>query len=352
MPRDGLNLAGGMLASLLINIQETFVQLSNFRPWLAVAALAGRLAALLPGGAQAGAYPDRPIRLVVPFTAGGQFDYIARLVAEPLGRELGQNIIVENVGGGGGSIGGAKVANAPPDGYTLLEYGGNFAIAKHLSPKLTFDPIADLVPVAGISLSPHVILVNSSLPIHSLADLAAYAKAHPGQLSYGSPGVGSSMHLTFEAVKQHFGIDALHVPYRGGSNMINDLAGGQVGVGIIAVAPAMPFIEGGKVRPIAVTSRERAGSLPDVPTVAEAGYDDFESGSWGGIAVPKGTPQAIVDRLNQALVKAVAQPDVQRALESQSFKPIAGSQQQFRELIAAEADRYGPLIERLGLRNQ
>jgi len=327
------------------------VHLRDFRSWLATATLTLGVAALAPAPARAGDYPDRPIRLVVPFSAGGQFDYIARLVADPLGRELGQNIIVENVGGGGGSIGGAKVANAAADGYTLLEYGGNYPIAKHLTPNLSFDPIADFVPVSGISLSPHVILVNSSLPIHNLAELVAYSKAHPGKLSYGSPGVGSSMHLTFEAVKQHFGIDALHVPYRGGSNMINDLAGGQVGVGIIAVAPAMAFIEGGKVRAIAVTSGERATSLPQVPTVAEAGYPGFESGSWGGIAVPKGTPPEIVERLNQAIVKVVGQPDVRKALESQSFKPIAGSQAQFQKLIDDESNRYGPLIQKLGLRN-
>ncbi|MCD0504913.1 Bug family tripartite tricarboxylate transporter substrate binding protein [Bordetella petrii] len=324
----------------------------DFRPWLATAALIAGLAALLPAPARADSYPDRPIRLVVPFTAGGQLDYIARLVSDPLGRELGQNIIVENVGGGGGSIGGAKVANAPADGYTLLEYGGNFPISKHLTPKLSFDPIGDFVPVGGISLSPHVILVNSSVPIHNMEELVAYSRANPGKLSYGSPGVGTSMHLTFEAVKQHFGIDALHVPYRGGSNMINDLAGGQVGVGIIAVAPAMAFIEGGKVRPIAVTSAERAPSLPQIPTVAEAGYPGFESGSWGGIAVPKGTPPEIVSKLNQALVRAVNQPDVQKALQSQSFKSIAGTPAQFGQLIEDESNRYGPLIDQLGLRDE
>lgn len=328
------------------------MQIRVHRPGQTLAALVLGLAALIPATVRAGTYPDRPIRLVVPFTAGGQFDYIARLVADPLGRELGQNIIVENVGGGGGSIGGAKVVNSPADGYTLLEYGGNFAIAKHLTPNLSFDPIADLIPVSGISLSPHVILVNSSLPIHNLAELTAYSKANPGKLSYGSPGVGSSMHLTFEAVKQHFGIDAVHVPYRGGSNMINDLAGGQVGVGIIAVAPAMSFIESGRVRAIAVTGRDRAGSLPDVPTVAEAGYKDFESGSWGGIAVPKGTPADIVERLNQAMIKVVNQPDVKKALQSQSFTPIAGTQAEFQALIQAESDRYGPLIKQLGLRNE
>lgn len=294
-------------------------------------------------------YPDKPIRLIVPFSAGGQFDYIARLVSVPLGKELGQTIIVENIGGGGGNLGGGKVASAAADGYTLLEYGGNFAIAKHLSPKLTYDPIADLAPVSGLSIAPHVVLVNSALPIKTFAELQAYAKANPGKLSYGSPGVGSSMHLTFETIKQHFGLDAVHVPYRGGSNALNDLAGGQIDVGIVAVAPAMPFIASGKIRALAVTSEERAASLPDVPSIAELGFAGFDSGSWAGIAVPKGTPPAVVDRLNAAIRRVMADPQVVQALESQSFKSIAGSPADMGKLIEQESARYGPLIQRLGL---
>ncbi|WP_338881179.1 tripartite tricarboxylate transporter substrate binding protein [Achromobacter veterisilvae] len=300
-------------------------------------------------GAAASGYPDKPIRLIVPFSAGGQFDYIARLVAVPLGKELGQSIIVENVGGGGGNLGGAKVANAPADGYTLLEYGGNFAIAKHLTPNLSFDPIADLAPVSGLSIAPHVVLVSSALPVKTFAELLAYAKAHPGKLSYGSPGVGSSMHLTFETIKQHFGLDAIHVPYRGGSNALNDLAGGQIDMGIVAVAPAMPFLASGKIRALAVTSARRAVSLPDVPSVAELGYPGFDSGSWAGIAVPKNTPRGIVDKLAAAVGRAMQDPQVLRALESQSFTPISGTPEQLRALIDEESARYGPLIEKLGL---
>ncbi|WBX88166.1 Bug family tripartite tricarboxylate transporter substrate binding protein [Achromobacter mucicolens] len=338
--------------------QETGVDKQDFRRVvkggrrLAEATLAlVAMAAIAPAQAAgaAAAYPEKPIRLIVPFTAGGQFDYIARLVSVPLGKELGQTVIVENVGGGGGNLGGAKVASAAADGYILLEYGGNFAIAKHLSPKLTYDPIADLAPVSGLSIAPHVVLVNSALPIKTFAELQAYAKAHPGKLSYGSPGVGSSMHLTFETIQQHFGLDAVHVPYRGGSNALNDLAGGQIDVGIVAVAPAMPFISSGKIRPLAVTSEERAGSLPDVPSIAELGFEGFDSGSWAGIAVPKGTPPAVVDRLNAAIRHVMADPQVVQALESQSFKSIAGSPADMGKLIEQESARYGPLIQRLGL---
>ncbi|MBD9431706.1 tripartite tricarboxylate transporter substrate binding protein [Achromobacter sp. ACM03] len=319
-----------------------------------LAAVSLGLAALMAGpaqaaGAGAAGYSDKPIRFIVPFSAGGQFDYIARLVAVPLGKELGQTIIVENVGGGGGNLGGAKVANAPADGYTLLEYGGNFAIAKHLSPKLSFDPIADLAPVSGLSIAPHVVLVSSALPVKTFQELLAYARVNPGKLSYGSPGVGSSMHLTFETLKQHFGLDAIHVPYRGGSNALNDLAGGQIDIGIVAVAPAMPFIASGKIRALAVTSAKRAASLPEVPSVAELGYAGFDSGSWAGIAVPKGTPQEIIDRLNAAVGRAMQDAQVLEALASQSFTPIPGTPQQLRKLIDDESARYGPLIDKLGL---
>lgn len=331
----------------------------NSRLWgRAVRALACAglgLAALMAGpaqasGAAASGYPDKPIRFVVPFSAGGQFDYIARLVAVPLGKDLGQTIIVENVGGGGGNLGGAKVANAPADGYTLLEYGGNFAIAKHLTPNLSFDPIADLAPVSGLSIAPHVVLVSKALPVKTFPELLAYARANPGKLSYGSPGIGSSMHLTFETLKQHFGLDAIHVPYRGGSNALNDLVGGQIDIAIVAVAPAMPFIASDKIRALAVTSAKRAASLPEVPSVAELGYAGFDSGSWAGIAVPKGTPQAIVDRLNAAVGRAMQDPQVLQALASQSFTPIPGTPQQLRTLIDEESARYGPLIKKLDLK--
>ncbi|NYT35324.1 tripartite tricarboxylate transporter substrate binding protein [Allopusillimonas soli] len=294
-------------------------------------------------------YPSRPIQLIVPFSAGGQFDFLARLVAASMTKNLGKEIIVENVSGAGGNVGGAKAANAKPDGYTLLEYGGNFAIAKYLTKNLSYDPVGDFEPVAAISLAPHAVLVNNALPVKDFAELVQYAKANPDKINYASPGVGTSMQLTFEEIKAHFGFPATHIPYRGGSNALNDLASGQVGIGIVAVAPAMPFIESGQIRALAVTGPQRAQSLPDVPTIAELGYTGFSSGSWAGIVVPKGTPAPIVDRLHEAVEAALADPEVKERLASLSFTTLPGSQADFKARIQQEAERYGPIIEALNL---
>ncbi len=315
-----------------------------------LAAMVPAVLALLCSPARASDFPSRPIRFIVPFSAGGQLDYVARLIAKPMSRELGQSVIVENDSGAGGTVAGAKVAIAAPDGYTLLEYGENFPIAKHLIPHLSYDPVHAFAMVSGISLSPHIILVARQLPVHNLRELAAYGKAHPGALSYGSPGLGSSMNLTFEMIKRHFGIDAVHVPYRGGANMLTDLAGGQINVGVIAVSPAMPLIKSGKVRAIAITSATRDAVLPDVPTVAESGYPGYTSGSWAGVAVPKGTPPAVISRLNQAVLAALADPRVKQALAAQSFTAIGGTPEQLTQRVRRDSDRYGPLIRKLGLR--
>lgn len=294
-------------------------------------------------------YPERPLQMVVPFSAGGQFDLIARLVASSMSKSLGKEIIIENLGGAGGNIGGAKVAKAKPDGYTLLEYGGNFAVAKYLTKGLRYDPISDFEPIAALSMASHVVLINKDLPVSNFKELVAYSKKNPGKLNYASPGVGTSMHLTFEEIKSHFGIRATHIPYRGGSNALNDLAGGQVQMTIVAVAPAMPFIESGQIRALAVTGSERARSLPEVPTIAEMGYQGFSSGSWAGLVAPKGTPDAVITRLHQAAQDALKDPNVKNRLESLSFTTLAGSREDFKKLIKTEEERYGPLIQRLEL---
>ncbi len=317
---------------------------------LRVALAAGiGLAAVSMNPAAASDYPTRPLQFIVPFSAGGQFDFLARVVAASMSKNLGQEIVVENVSGAGGNVGGARAANAKPDGYTLLEYGGNFAIAKYLTKNLSYDPVADFIPVAAISLAPHAVLVNNGLPAKDFKELVAYAKAHPDKLNYATPGVGTSMQLTFEEIKSHFGFPAVHIPYRGGSNALNDLASGQVDAGIVAVAPAMPFIESGQIRALAVTGPQRAQSLPDVPTISELGYEGFSSGSWAGIAVPKDTPAEIVKRLHAAVQAALKDPQVKERLASLSFTLLPGSQDDFVARIQDEARRYEPIIERLQL---
>lgn len=292
-------------------------------------------------------YPEKPVHFIVPFTAGGQYDTVARLIAKPLSDVLGQPVVVENIGGAGGVVGGAKAASAAPDGYTFLAYGGNYPIAQFLYKDMKFDPINDFEPITGVSLAPHAFLVNADLPVNNLQELLAYSKANPGTLNYASPGVGSTMNIVFEEVSDKLGIDATHVPYKGGSQVLTDLAGGQVQAGIIAVAPALPLIEAGKIRAIAVTSQERSPNLPDVPTVAESAIPGYESGSWLSIVVPKGTPADVREKLWSSIQEVMKQPQVAQALTSQSFALINGTPEQLKERIDGDATRFGPIIKRI-----
>ena len=322
----------------------------SFRWTRLIAGVAGVASAgLLAIGASnvhaADQYPTKPITLIVPFSAGGQYDTVARLVAKPLGDKLGQPVIIDNVGGAGGTVGGAKAAFAAPDGYTLLAYGGNFAIAKYLYKGLRFDPIEAFDPVSGVSLAPHALLVNAQLPVQTLEELVAYSKANPGTLNYASPGVGSSMNLVFEEIKSRTGLDAQHIPYKGGAQVLSDLAGGQVQAGIVAVAPALPLIEAGKIRAIAVTSKNRSANLPDVRTVAESGIPGYESGSWLSIVVAAGTPEAILNKLNQAINEVMANPELSQTLRSQSFDLIHGTPEALMARTKDDEARFGPIIE-------
>jgi len=295
----------------------------------------------------AAAFPAGPVTLVVPFSAGGQFDGIARIVGKAMSANLGQPVIVENVGGAGGNVAAGRVARAKPDGHTVLMYGGNIAVARSLYKKLDYDPVEDFAPVSRVSIAPHVIMASPKLGVKSFADLRQRAKS--GKLSYGSPGVGTSMHLAFEIVKDHYGLDILHVPYRGGANVMTDLVGGQIDAGIIAVGPALEFIRSGKVVPLAVTSARRSPALPQVPSIDELGMKDFDAGSWSGFAVPRKTPPDVVARLNAAVRAAVDAPEVRRLFEEQSFLPLAGTPAEMQQFVALEARRYAPIIQKLNL---
>ncbi|MEK7944355.1 tripartite tricarboxylate transporter substrate-binding protein [Pigmentiphaga sp. YJ18] len=315
--------------------------LARFRAWLAVL--------LLGAGAAHGAYPDHAVRLVVPFSAGGQFDIVARLFAKYAGERLGQPVVVENVGGGGGNIGAAKVANAAADGYTLLTLGGNHTMAKAIYANPGFA-LEDFAPIALISASPHVVLANAAAPFKTMQEMVAYAKRAPGKLSYGSPGVGSSMHLTFEMIKHRYGLDIVHVPYRGGANALSDLAGGQVQLGIVAIAPAMEFIKAGRIRALAVTSGSRSGVLPDVPALAEIGYPELDAASWMGLAAPARTPAAVVDRWNAVVLAFQRDPAVAAQLQEMGFRSRATTPQEFKAYIDAEAKAYTEVVRRTGIR--
>ncbi|MBX3620836.1 MAG: tripartite tricarboxylate transporter substrate binding protein [Rhizobacter sp.] len=306
--------------------------------------------AALPRHALAATYPSGPVTIVVPFSAGGQFDSIARQIGKPMAADLGEPVIIENIGGAGGNIAASRVSRAKPDGQTLLMYGGNYAVAKGLYKKLDYDPIEDFQPVSRISIAPHVIMASVKSGITSFAQLQQRAKE--GGLSYGSPGIGTSMHLTFEIVQRHFGWNIVHVPYKGGATVMTDLIGGTLDRGIIAVGPALEFIRSGKVVALAVTSKARSPALPKVPALSELGMADLDAGSWAGFAVPKGTPAPVVARLNASVIKALRTPELQKVFEQQSFIATAGTPAEMRAFTEREAQRYAPIIRALNLQGQ
>lgn len=289
-------------------------------------------------------YPDRPIKLVVPFSAGGQFDMVARMLAQFAGTELQQSVIVENVTGGGGNIGATKVANAPADGYTLLVLGGNHTIAKALYAKPGFDITKDFSPVSMVSITPHVVAVNAALPIHTMADLVNFAKKNPGKLSYATPGMGTSMHLTFEMIKAHYGLDIVHIPYRGGSNALSDLAAGQVNLGVVGIAPAQEFIKSGRIRAIALTSKIRSQALPNVPVLQEVGYPQLDAGSWLGVAGPKNMSADIVGRWQKVVRAFQEDPSYRKRMEDMGFRSEPNTPAQFQKFILAETDTYSKVV--------
>ena len=312
-----------------------------------------RLSRMLAAGAMlscaalasaAGKYPDKPVKLVVPFSAGGQFDIAARMLAQFASKELGQAVIVENVPGGGGNIGAAKVATAPADGYTLLTLGGNHTIAQALYAKPGFRIDTDFTPISMVTVAPHVVLVNAALPVKTFPELVSQAKRNPGTLSYGSPGIGTSMHLTFEMIKSNYGMDILHVPYMGGANMLADLAAGQIKVGIVALAPAKEFISTGRIRPLAVTSKARSPALPDVPSLSELGYPSLDAGSWMGLAGPKNLPSDIVQRWNGIVHAFLADPASKAKLEEMAFRLTPSTPAEFDKQLRSEVDTYARVV--------
>ena len=307
-------------------------------------ALLAGLAAL--GGLPAARAQGRPIRLVVPFTPGGSTDILARALAPKLATALGQNVIVDNKPGAGGSLGAAEVANAAPDGQTLLMgHIGTLAVNVSLYPKLPYDPVKSFAPVAWVARVPNVLVVNAASGIGSLKELVARAKARPGQMSYSSGGNGSAAHIAFEYFKLRAGIFMAHIPYRGTAPSVTDLLSGQVDATFTGTPAVLPHIRSGKLRALAVSSPARIAALPEVPTVAESGFPGFEADQWYGIVAPAGTPPAVVARLNAEIHKALALPDVAQQLAAEGAVPNPGPPQAFGELIAREIPRWREVIK-------
>nr|WP_238486851.1 tripartite tricarboxylate transporter substrate binding protein [Cupriavidus pauculus] len=298
-----------------------------------------------PTKAVADDWPSRPIRMVVPFPAGSSPDLIARIVTEKLALALGQPIVIENRPGAGGNIGTGAVAKAAPDGYTLLfTINGPLVTAPSLYRHLSYDPMKQLAPVTLVATSPNVLAIDARLPVHSLREFVALAKSKPGALNYGSVGNGSAAHLAMEQLKAMAGIDLQHVPYPGFPQITTAMIGGQVQAGFMVPAIAMPMVNAGKLRLLAVTSTGRTAVLPSVPTVAESGYPGFEAISWQAILAPAGTPAPIVDRLYRELVKIIGSDDVREKMRAQYFVPAGTAPASLRQTMVSEKARWDKVI--------
>src|SRR5207248_3216491 len=309
----------------------------------------GALFACIATVASAQGYPTRPIRLVVPFPAGGTTDILAREVAQKLTEGLGQAVVVDNRPGAAGNIGSDLVAKSAPDGYTLLMGTvGTHAINPSLYSKMPYDHVKDFAPVVLVAGVPNVLVINPTLPFKSVQDLIAYAKANPGKLNFASSGSGTSIHLSGELFKVMAGVQMTHIPYKGSAPALQDLLAGQVQLMFDNLPPSLPQIKAGKLRALAVTSATRAPALPDVPTLAESGLPGFEASSWFGILAPAGTPAPIVAKLNAEVANWLATPEAKEKLLKQGANPAGGTPQDFAKHIAAETAKWAKVVKDSG----
>nr|WP_232464829.1 tripartite tricarboxylate transporter substrate binding protein [Bordetella genomosp. 8] len=305
--------------------------------------------AYLPAQAQ-GNWPSQPIRIVVGNTAGGTQDPMARIVAGGMSKELGVSVIVENRPGANSNIGAEVTARSRPDGYTLYVYSTSNAINASLYPKLNYDPVRDFEFVGLFGGSPNVLVVNASLPVHSVADLIRYAKESKSGVTFASSGTGSSTHLSAEIFKTQAGLNILHVPYKGAAPALADLLGGQVQCMFNAASSTVALIQSGKLRALAVTSAQRMPQLPDVPTLAESGFPGFDITTWNGLVVPAGTPVPVVMRLNAALNATLAMPSTQKSFADLAALTMPGTPDGMRKLAIAEIERWRPVVQASGAR--
>lgn len=308
--------------------------------------LRGAVATLLLVATGAGAaYPERPVRMIVGQAAGGASDIIARVYAQALAAELGQHVVVDNRSGAGGIIGAQLVAQAAPDGYTLLlGTNGPIAIAPHMMVKVGYDPARDFAPVALFSQVPYIMVVHPSVQANTLGELVALAKARPGQLQFGSSGLGGTPHLCVELLKVLTGIDLLHVPYRGGAPAQIDLVAGRVQIYCAGFPGLLPHVRSGKLRALAITAPERAKLMPQLPTSAQAGVPGFEVNAWNGVLAPAKTPPAVIARLYEATVKLSDRADYQKDLEARGVEKLVLGPKEFAAYIRAESEKWRKVV--------
>jgi tripartite-type tricarboxylate transporter receptor subunit TctC len=307
--------------------------------------VAAALAAMLAGGgALAQTYPDRPVRLIVPFAAAGPTDVIARIVADKLSASLGKQFYVVNQPGAGGNTGTAMAAAAPPDGYTLIVVSTGFVVNPSLFAKVPYDPVKDFAPITIVAVSPNVLTVHPSLPANSVQELVALVRANPGKYSFAAPGVGSTPHLSGEIFRISQGIDLVTVQFTGAGPAIQSTVGNHTPVAFTALPPAAPQIKEGRLRALMVTSEKRVPNLPDVPTAAEAGLAGQEAYTLTGLLAPAGTPKEAIDLLHREVVKIVGLPDVQKRLDDLGFEVVANTPAAFAARIATEMEKWGKVI--------
>ncbi|AVS96648.1 tripartite tricarboxylate transporter substrate binding protein [Paracidovorax avenae] len=319
---------------------------STFRRGLIAAAAA---CALLPGLAAAQAFPSKPITIIVPFAAGGTTDILARIIAQGMGAELGQSVVVDNRAGAGGNIGGQVAARAPADGYTLfMGTVGTHAINAALYRKMPFDPVKDFAPLTRVANVPNLLVANPAQPFKTVQELIAYAKANPGKINFGSSGSGSSIHLSGELFKSMAKVDMQHVPYKGSASAVTDLLGNQIAIMFDNMPSAIQHVRSGKLRAIAVTTAKRSPELPDVPTIAESGVPGYEATSWFGMFAPAGTPAPVVAQLNATIVKVLSMPDIKKKLTEQGAEAAGETPAQFADFIQKESVKWGKVVRESG----
>lgn len=311
--------------------------------------LAAIAAVCIAASAHAQTYPSKPITLVVPFPAGSTTDLVGRILQDELSKAVGQTVVVDNRGGAGGGVGAEAVARSAPDGYTLLMGTiGTHSINPAVYAKINYDPIKDFEPVIQFGTAPNVLVVHPDLPIKSVSDLIAYIKANPGKVNYGSSGNGTSNHLSGAMFVARNGLQATHIPYKGGAQAITDLLRGEIQFMFYHYLPLLGHIKDGKLRAIANTNATRIDALPDVPVMKEAGMNDFEVSAWFGVWAPARTPKDVVAKLNDTILKIISSPQVKKSLLAQGIDPVAGSPADLLKLNQAELARWAKAVEQAG----
>lgn len=320
------------------------------RVWLAQASACATGGWLGLAQAQPAAYPNKTIRLVIPFTPGGSADILGRAIAQELTQAWGQSVVPENVPGAGGSIGADRIAKAPKDGYSLLMgHVGTLAITPGLYPKLPYEPLNSFVPIAWVARVPNVLVVHPSLPVKDLASFLAYAKANPGKVNYSSGGNGSAAHMTMAYLAQQAGIQMQHVPYKGTAPAVNDLVAGQVQALFTGIPAVLGQLKAGQIRALAVSSAQRVAILPQVPTVAEAAVPGFEADQWYGVVGPAGMPVQVVQKLNAQINASLSSPAILERLQAEGAEPMPSSPEAFGRLIAQDLQRWTRVIKDSGM---